>query len=166
MIHAFLGIDPGVSGAAALIFEGGFSLHDFSTPKRASEVVRMWDIEYSIRFAVLEMVKIYPAAKKERCPMTGQKSYRYRSYKTINKLPKLAGVWVGILCAVGIDFQEVLPRRWQKILPPIAGVGTKGRSLIAAREFFPDACEYLKFKKNHDRADALNLAKYAQILSG
>ena len=151
---AFLGIDPGVSGAAALIFDGGFSIHDFSTPGRASEVIQIWDSEHDIRFAVLERVLIYPAAKKGRCAATGQKSYRYRSYKTINKLPRLAGVWVGILCAVGVEFQEVLPQRWQKILPPIAGMNTKGRSLIAAREFFPDACEYLKFKKNHDRADA------------
>ena len=154
---AYLGIDPGVHGAAAIIFSDGFSIHDYSTPTRSAEVVKTWLTESTIKLCCLEKINIYPRKDKKRQIL--------RSHQMINKLPALAGEWRGILCAVGIEFIEVLPQRWQKILPPMRGADSKTRARKAALQFFPAAEKYLKHKKDHNRADALCLARYAQMVS-
>ncbi len=49
-----------------------------------------------------------------------------------------AGVWLGILAALGISYQVVHPRTWQSsMLKGTIGEG-KQRSLIAASQAFPD----------------------------
>ena len=97
-LEAFLGIDPGVNGACALIYDGAYLVHDYESPERSWEVLSNWNDEYDIKFACLELILIYPYQKKGHI--------QYRSGNAINKLPQNMGQWRMALIALGIDIKS------------------------------------------------------------
>ena len=69
------------------------------------------------------------------------------------------GIWLGILASKSIPYELVTPQRWKKdMLADIPGDDKKARSVIAAKRMFPD----LEFplKKDHDKAEAVLLAAW------
>jgi hypothetical protein len=146
-MKAFMGIDPGASGAAALITADGQALvRDYpGDPSLAAELIRTWRIEYRIELAALESVHAMPK----------------QGVSSMFKLGANFGAWLGILAALGVPHVLVRPQEWQRgILTKGDGLDTKIRSLTAARRQWPDV--ELGRKKDHGRADALHLAAYAR----
>ena len=145
--RAWLGIDPGASGAVALLTtDGEVRVKDWpGCIVNAADYLRAWRVDYSIVLAALELVHAMPK----------------QGVSSMFKLGQNFGAWQGILAALGIPHVLVRPQAWQSgILTKGDGADTKTQSLAAARRRWPDL--ELGRKKDHGRADALHLAAYAK----
>ena len=145
MIKAFIGIDPGKFGAAALITQDESLVFDWpGCPMLAASLLKDWHLSYNIVLAAVEKVHAMPGQGVTSMFSFGQN----------------LGQWQGILAAFGIPFLMPAPQTWQKgLVDKKAGQDTKEASLITARRLFPDAVLHLK--KHHGRSDALLLAWWA-----
>ena len=143
---AYLGIDPGQSGAMALLTDELPQVEDWpSDPNAAADLLREWLGQYRVELAALERVNAMPK----------------QGVSSTFKLGCNLGAWQGILSALGLPYLMPTPREWQKgLVKPSDGPDPKARSLAVARRLFPD--EELSRKKDHGRADALLLAWYAK----
>ncbi len=145
-MKSWLGIDPGASGAAALITADGQALvQDYpGDPSLAADLVRQWRADHQIQLAALESVHAMPK----------------QGVSSMFKLGANFGAWLGLLAALGVPHVLVRPQEWQRgILTKGDGPDTKAQSLAAARRQWPDM--ELGLKRHHGRADALHLAAYA-----
>lgn len=159
-----IGIDPGMSGAIAVInadtrevldvldcptMQLEKTKRDYNTPKMA-EILRKYAIK-NTAFVTIERAQAMPGQGVTSTFHTG------RGY----------GVWLGILGALEIPFQTIRPTEWtKKLLKGIPGKG-KERSIRFAMSRFPGA-ELIpeRCKKPRDgRADALCLSWYGSLLN-
>lgn len=147
--RAWIGIDPGKSGAIALITRDGQLVTDWpGDAAGAAELLLTWRLEYNVELVALERVGSMPG----------------QGVKSMFSFGENFGTWQGILAALGIPYVMPRPQEWQKGLV-IAGDGdAKARSLAVARRLFPDA--ELDRKKDHGRADSLLLAWWARKQGG
>jgi crossover junction endodeoxyribonuclease RuvC len=143
---AWLGIDPGKTGCAALIYDEGQELLDWpGSPALVVDKLTDWKFDYEVRLAALESVHAMPK----------------QGVTSVFHFGENFGIWQGILAALGFPFLMPRPREWQKgLVRPSDGPDTKSRSLAVARRLFPDAP--LTRKKDHNRADALLLAWWSR----
>lgn len=144
---AYIGIDPGQSGAVALISQDGeVRVKDWpGCIVNAADYLRAWRVDFSIELAALESVHAFPG----------------QGVSSMFKLGQNFGAWQGILAALGIPHVLVRPQAWQAgTLCKGDGPDTKSQSLVAARRRWPDV--ELGRKKDHGRADALHLAAHAK----
>lgn len=78
----------------------------------------------------------------------------------------LFGMWRGMLVALGIPYEIIPPRTWQKVM--LSGVqrdDTKAASILVAKRLFPgvNLLPTPKCRKHSDgMADALNIAEYGR----
>lgn len=143
MSRAYLGIDPGATGALALYSRDTAEAWDFD---RATMLATLMEIlaEHRVQLAVVEHVSAMPGQGVTSMFSFGQNF----------------GWWLGTLEALGVPVLLVRPQAWQKSLgvPKKAAKADKP-SLDVARRLFPSVD--LHRKKDHGRADALLLAFYA-----
>lgn len=143
---AYVGIDPGATGCAALIHEAGHELMDWpGDPALVVPRLADWLARFDVRLAALEKVGAMPGQGVVSMFSFGQN----------------VGAWHGILAALAIPYVSPRPQDWQRgIVDKKAGKDTKAASLATARRLFPNAA--LGRKKDHGRADALLLAWWAR----
>lgn len=148
--RAWVGIDPGQSGAVAVIFRAGQIVEDWpGCPARAAELLLNWRIEFNVELAALESVHAMPG----------------QGVKSMFAFGRNLGAWEGLLAALHVGYVMPTPQQWQKgLVMPSDGADPKARSLTVARRLFPDAD--LSRKKDHGRADALLLAWWARRQGG
>ncbi len=150
--NIYVGIDPGKSGAIAIINKDdlGHSVYDY--PEDTSQVaglIREIHVANNIILVALEKVWAMPG----------------QGVTSMFNFGANFGAWQGILSAFSIPYILVAPTKWQaKFLDKLSGTDSKSRSLATARRMFYDAD--LRFKKHHGRADALFLALYAKQYGG
>jgi crossover junction endodeoxyribonuclease RuvC len=143
---AYAGIDPGLSGAVALLPDGELpQVEDWpGDPSAAADIIRDWSMENEIQLVALEAVSSMP---KQGVASTFKFGVNF-------------GAWQGILSALGLPHLMPRPTEWQKgLVRKSDGADPKARSLAVARRLFPGA--ELSKKKDHGRADALLLAWWA-----
>lgn len=148
--RAWIGIDPGKSGAIALIHRDGQIAEDWpGDAAGAAEMLLTWRLEFSIELVALERVHAMPG----------------QGVKSMFSFGQNLGQWQGILAALQIPYVMPRPQEWQRgLVNPSDGPDAKARSLAVARRLFPDAD--LSRKKDHGRADALLLAWWARRQGG
>ena len=142
----YMGIDPGQTGAVAVIGNGIVPV-TFDWPGDEivlAEIMRNLVSIYDVRLCALELVSAMPK----------------QGVSSMFKFGSNWGIWRGILASLQIPFIMVRPQEWQKGLVPHKSEGTQKPSLAVARRMFPDADLHLQ--KHHGRADALLLAYYAK----
>ena len=134
----YLGIDPGKTGAMAVLDKGG----EFVEVVDFEEVLpRIRLLAKTVKFAYLEEVHAMPGQGVSSTFTFGENS----------------GWWKGILQAFEIPFKTIRPQDWQKGLVPKKNNLTDKPGLAVARQLYPDAP--LNLKKHHNRADAILLAR-------
>jgi crossover junction endodeoxyribonuclease RuvC len=146
-MKAYVGIDPGASGAMAVLPEDDIPLvQDWpGDPGAAADILRSWATEYHIQLAALESVHAMP---KQGVSSTFRFGVNF-------------GAWQGILSALGLAYLMPRPTEWQKgLVRKSDGPDPKARSLAVARRLFPEA--ELSRKKDSGRSDALLLAWWAK----
>jgi crossover junction endodeoxyribonuclease RuvC len=155
----FIGIDPGVSGAVAIILPGECLV--FDTPVGKAQVgqeylpAEMAAIlrPYTGAVAVLEQV----AAPRA---MRGNQAGNITASGGL-KIGFGAGLWVGVLATLKIAYERPTPQQWRKVLGLPNGAD-KDISRQRAQALFPSMVPQLSRKKDHGRAEALLLAEYAR----
>jgi hypothetical protein len=143
---AYLGVDPGKTGAIALLTGDDYQVEDYpGDPAQVVDLLRSWMLRYEIRLAALEKVGARPGQGVVSMFTFGQN----------------LGAYQGILAALGIPYTMPTPQQWQRnLVDQKAGPDSKTRSLVTARRLFPNAD--LSRKKDHGRADALLLAFWSK----
>lgn len=141
----FMGIDPGKTGAVAVIGGDGFAeVWDYPGElAEAGAMLRRICLDYQIALCAVEKVSSMP---QQGIASTFTFGMNF-------------GGWLMALGAIGTPHTLVTPRSWQKVCLDSGTGETKERSLSQARRLFPDV--ELHLKKHDGRADALNIARYA-----
>lgn len=160
----FVGIDPGISGAFAVVnWLGEVVLFDL-WPNRC----KLYEFEGAIKLATLEKVHSHPQT----------------SIVAATTFMKNAGHWEGVLEVKKIPYDLITPQSWQKKVldfvlsrpPAVEGETPKEARARAAKhkaalkaaivEFvlrrYPDLSKVLSVKKNWGIADAICMALYAR----
>jgi hypothetical protein len=152
-MKAWIGIDPGQSGAVALLnVDGGALIEDFPGDlAAAAELIGEWASNFHIQAVALERVSAMP---KQGVASTFKFGTNY-------------GGWQGIVSALSLPLLLPTPQKWQKAIGIVASDGpdTKSRSLAVARRLFPHLRGELKRKGDHGKSDALLLALFAKLAS-
>ena len=132
----YLGIDPGINGAAIALDGRELYSHEWETVKDSYLFLEnvIEDVDSLSVCAVIEKVT------------------------RPTKLTRNAGEWVGLLTALGIPFKEVPPKKWQKHFGTFAKEHTRRKNQLKqiAQQLYPGE------KWTHKTADAYLLAVYAR----
>ena len=169
MSRAFVGIDPGVTGAVVVLEDGELEFHD--TPvvsagkKKVMDSARcaalLRDIRQQSGAGLMVIIE-----KVGSMPGEGVSSARSFGFG--------CGIWEGILAALEIPYQYVTPQRWQKEMlageprPEKGQKRDKSVSRTVARRLWPlQTEEALSRVKDHGRAEAALMAEWGRrIMSG
>lgn len=137
-----IGIDPGMSGAVAVISKSGaveVRRRKNNTLADLKAFIESYDLTNTM--AYLEQVHAIPGKR-----MSSSNSFKFgQSY----------GEYVGLLSGIGVAFQYVRPQRWMKSLSCLTK-GDKNVTKKKAQELFPT------LTITHDTADALLIAEYGR----
>jgi crossover junction endodeoxyribonuclease RuvC len=174
-MKAFLGIDPGSSGALALL-EDGQCPKFWDTPTVQVKSGKTFKRQLDPHAASLMLMAISQECLdpllitiEKVAPMPN-----FRSKDDEGKPQQMGvtsafsfgrdfGMWIGICAALQLPFQLVHPAAWKARV--MAGMGKeKDASRVKAMQLFPLAAKDLNLKKHHNRADALLLAYYAMLV--
>ncbi len=146
-----LGIDPGLTGALALLSDDGLSVFDIPTLKVRtrgrevvwSEVARWVDAAGHIDHAVIEAVAAMPG----------------QGVSSMFKFGYIAGGLRGIVAAHFIPSTSVAPKRWKRDMAvPKEKDGARAR----ASELFPSHCDLFLRVKDHGRAESALIALWGR----
>ena len=144
MAEAYIGIDPGMTGAIAIISGDYVDVGDFENMD-GLRVLTGAVMGTHTCFAFIEKVHSMPK----------------QGVSTTFKFGKATGRAIGWLEALGIPFEEITPAKWGKLVFD-SGTKTgdnKADSLAMGRKLFPSMLPHLKRKKDHNRAEALLIAE-------
>lgn len=149
----YVGIDPGVAGAVAVIDGEQVWLHD--TPVVKAD--KGHDYLTASMVALLRDEKVCVAALERGIAMPLQAS------SSTFKAGRGQGLWEGILAGLGIPFELVYPAAWKRAM----GVtSNKGEARVLAQRLFPQAAPQLALVKHDGRAEALLLACWLRRRNG
>jgi len=138
-MKSYVGIDPGATGAMAVIFGDG-RVEIFDDPRAIKDILSPdWQI-----FAAIEWAQ----------PMPKQGVVSVFTYG------KGYGRLLQLLEDFGIAYQEIRPTMWKKEFSLIHQ--DKEKSIELAKKLFPSISDKLTRKKDHGRAEALLIAEYAR----
>ena len=170
-----LGIDPGQSGAIAILADGeptgfidiptverdigkGLAIDAFSLAALLRGVLQLHPGAHFS--AVLEYVNAMPATKgqpgEQRAAMGSSSAFRFgEGY----------GVVKGVLATLGVRWQLVFPARW-KAHHGVGNKQPKDAARLRAIALAPSMALQLARKKDIGRADALLIAYYGEFMEG
>lgn len=143
-MNHYIGVDPGMTGAVAIIGPNNVDVFDFEN-RAALLALHDLVLKDGDAFAFVEKVGVMPR----------------QGISTSGKFMRATGIAVGWLEALAIPFEEISPTKWQRrVFDSGARTGdNKKDSLNLARKLFPSMMMRLKRKKDHNRADALLIAE-------
>jgi len=136
---AALGIDPGKTGAIAVVSGAYLEIHDFKDILAAQKTISLLLARFSIKFCVLEKVWLRGASE--------------RDVTKAETLIRNSQTWEDLLILNKIDYAKYAPDTWRKGL--VAKSGDKERFTQKAIKLFP---RYEKEFFRHDRAEAALIA--------
>jgi len=149
MTTAFVGIDPGKTGCAALWAQNNkVAFWDWKGPREANETLSIWKFNFQILGVALEDVNFSIPGK--------------RGTIAIRELQRNIGHWEGLLIALDIDYIMPTPKIWKKMIPPSKGKDQKKKSLDYVKQAIPGCERWIHYKYHHNRAEALLLALYVK----
>lgn len=153
----FIGIDPGLTGAAAAVDQQGALLWVLDMPTRAKggKVNReVCPIQLRELFAPHVAPGVHAVVERISARATDQ-----GKILSIASLVHSAAIAEGVLAGMGCQVQTAEPLTWKRAMGLI-GAGKAG-ALTQARKLFPAAP--LDMGKHHNRAEALLLARFCWL---
>lgn len=157
MKSAFVGIDPGLTGAIAVILDSGeaptVAIHDVPTYKKDNG-----GKEYNF-YNMYKLLASFTLLYKVTLTLEQQQAMPGQGVSSTFQTGKGYGAWLALCWATTPNFQIVSPRTWKKAM----GL-TKDKELsrLKAISLYPGIECMLKRKKDHNRAEALLLAHYTR----
>lgn len=158
----FIGIDPGVTGAAVLLNSEGTVLSVQDTPTiqvakgKGKKTVYIESQMVAILQSFLDSGKIHGVGIENVHSMPGQ------GVTSMFSMGMGFGLWLGIISALKIPYTKIEPMAWKKLMniPPKSD---KGASIVRAHQLFPGVSfmrDRGRVENMHGRADALLIAEY------
>lgn len=152
-MSALMGIDPGLTGAIAVIAQNRIELHDcpvvtvgekrMYNPAAMAMLLRSYQELHPQLLVGLEKVHSMPGQGVVSSFGFGEGF----------------GIWEGILASLCIPHQLITPQSWKQSM--MAGQPkSKETSRLVVQRLFPEMGDRLQLKKDHGRADALLIAEY------
>lgn len=161
-MKAVVGIDPGATGAAAVLDLDSSLLLIYADPggREIPAHARAQWLEESLRPYPTTSITVAIEAPPMGWRGSPDAPHAGASTSSMAKLNRNAGVWEGIAAAMGLSYSYVAAISWK------SAMGLKGKekgdSLIVARREFPWAASYFAYKtKDVGKADAALIALYA-----
>lgn len=145
---AYIGIDPGKTGAACLLAPDKISLHDWAGEAKAAKKLSDWNAEFDLS-VVIEHVN----------------SFKSDGHAFAFRFGVNFGIWRGICAALFIKPALIYPATWQSLYLPgwnKKGVDNKQTAIEVAQRLYPAIKNVVYLKKHNGRADALLLADLAK----
>lgn len=144
-MRVYIGVDPGVSGAMAVINgdDEVIGIHDWKEVndiRGAAGILMDYINFYDYVYAAIESVHSMPG----------------QGVSSTFKFGRNFGQWEGLMAGLNVPTRLVRPQEWQKGV--ISRSDGKNASLAAARRLFPEVP--LNLKRHHNRADALLIADW------
>jgi crossover junction endodeoxyribonuclease RuvC len=145
-----IGIDPGISGAVAVLYADGFSqLFDTPNLDKDYDLAGMADLLRGLTNApvIIESVHSMPN----------------QGVSSTFKFGRGLGLWEGICAGLKLQVDKASPQRWKKHFPELKGLekpAAKSKARELAARLYPNLKASLKLVKNADRAEALLMATY------
>ena len=152
-----IGIDPGLTGAVAMIDRGGVA-YMWDTPTIVVKKGKKTKTEY----LPAQMVAILTDAPTGPVHVYIEKvgAMPGQGVTSMFNFGKGFGLWLGILAGLKLPHTLVTPQAWKKEL--MQGMADKDAARIRAQELFPCCVDQLSRKKDHGRAEALLIAFYGK----
>ena len=157
----YIGIDPGLSGAIAVIGSGACFAVDVPLfndgTKRYLDIIGFRNLLLETTEKTGKLNCLVCLEKAQPMPRDGSMgSFRYG---------EVYGILKGVIVSLEMPLLEVAPITWKT---KMVGKGKgKDASRMAALQLFPQLAERLKLKKDHGRAEAVLLAEYGRrVFSG
>jgi hypothetical protein len=136
---SYLGIDPGINGAIAVLTEN-HDLQTYKMPETEADILALLrELQPAIRLAMLEHVQAIPTPGVSTSAM-------------FNFGAHFGALRMGLL-AVCIPFETVRPAVWQRSMGCLSG-GKKNLTKSVAQQLFPT------HKITHGNADAALIAEF------
>jgi hypothetical protein len=158
---AYIGIDPGVSGAIAAILEDG-SVRFFDMPVCKVKSGKGAKSEYDAS-ALASILQLHGMYCRTHATIERQQSMPGQGVASTFKTGFGFGLLVGALAGLKLPYTVVSAVTWKRRM--MDGMGKeKGASILRAKQLFPQAASELHLKKHHGRADALLIAAYGRHL--
>ena len=148
VLDAYVGIDPGATGAMCLLdATGSLVVEDWAGTSAAYARLRMWDEVYNIRLVVFE--------KQEVKTMHGKRSATtYQQH---------AGRWKAILELLEVNWIEVRPQEWMKHRITVKLNKTDKPSMRYVAAKYPQVELFgPRGGKQDGRSDAICIAEFAR----
>lgn len=161
----FIGIDPGLDGAIAVVNAKGKVLLCADTPtltvKRGKKNKREYQVTEMNRLlkraAVFEPGEDFAVALEQVHAMPGQ------GVTSMFGMGMGFGMWQGLIAARRLPLQMVSPMKWKKYF---GLTKDKQASIILCQQKYPSSAQYLTLKKHDGRAEAILLAQYLRLQGG
>jgi len=136
---ATIGIDPGQTGAIALVSGSNLSVWDYTSIETAADKISALNERFDIKFAILE--KVWPQPNDEP--------------KRLNVLIRNAAMWDTLLHINDIPHEEYAPSTWRAGLVSKRKRYKKENYILTASRLFP---AFVGVFTRHDRAEAALMA--------
>jgi len=158
----YLGIDPGVSGAIAILNPEGklAAVEDLPVivAKAGKKTRRRLDAR-TLGYRILELVD----GEVLNCQVMLEDVHSMpRDGKAAAfTFGRSFGIIEGVVAALGLPYRFVTPQKWK---PAMTIPKDKEAARLAVIQRYPDAAPFLKRKKDNNRAEAIALADYCRRL--
>ena len=171
----YCGVDPGLSGAIAVLDGNLVEFHDTPTvsikvgkslknqmdPGACSLLISAIAQEHRDNVMVI-IEKVAPMPSFNRSAEGVAEATRTMGATSAFNFGMGFGMWIGICAASLIPYQLVHPATWKRRIMADMDKG-KEAGRIKAMQLYPHTAERLKLKKHHGRADALLLAHFGKL---
>ncbi len=153
---AFIGIDPGGSGAFSLVYKREIDVVDWTGLDDAVLQLETWLMLYPIHSAAIEEVHARVYLKRGA---NGRVTAQSQKGSSNFKFGMNFGMWQGMLKALGVPYELVPPSVWMGSYNLRKKNSKSDKpALDLARDKYPGVD--LRFKKHHDRAESLLIAAW------
>ena len=150
----YIGIDPGNTGAVAVLNNDGTFFECFDIPLKAEGKNKIIDSEY-LRFQM-------DTAWTKNVYLETVHAMPNQGVTSMFNFGQGYGIIKGVLGGLDIEYTLVTPQSWKKHHGLLKT--DKDAARLKAIELFPEAEQYLQRKKDIGRADALLIAAYGYSL--
>jgi hypothetical protein len=148
MTDAYIGIDPGKTGAACLLTdeETLFLRWDDDEQQMVEQLID-WKVKYNIRCVIIEKVGAMPG----------------QGVTSMFTFGSNTGWWKGAISVLlGQGYMEVTPKKWQKVCLDDGKEHIKVKSVRVANALGGFGFKLTKNGINNGKADAYHMARYAK----
>lgn len=150
----YIGIDPGLTGAVAVLRPHSSEVHDLPTVAAGRGTVKR-ELDPQ---GVLRLLQAASGPDPARAVIERTSAMPGQGVASMFSMGVTRGILLASLAAAGIPYEEVAPATWKRAFNLVGADKDQSRRL--ALQIFPARATSLARVKDHNRAEALLLAEW------